>query len=82
MGVPFEALLPYGIILGVRLIRQSPLELLLTSTTDVRPVRIWNLFREGLCQRRQEGPLEPGSLGSGKSRLECRLRSELTEHTG
>lgn len=27
MGVPFEALLPYGIILGVRLIRQSPLEL-------------------------------------------------------
>lgn len=82
MGVPFEALLPYGIILGVRLIRQSPLELLLTSTTDVRPVRIWYLFRKGLCQRRQEGPLEPGSLGSGKSRLECRLRSELTETHG
>lgn len=31
MGVPFEALLPYGIIIGVRIIRQDFSELQLTT---------------------------------------------------
>lgn len=69
MGVPFEALLPYGIVVGVRITRQCSGELQLTTTIDVQ--HFWH--RPSLCQallqRGQEDPLEPGSLGSCKFSL-------------
>lgn len=48
MGVPFEALLPYGIVITVRIIRQSFPELELTTTTDVRCDRCWSVRFQAL----------------------------------
>jgi hypothetical protein len=59
MGVPFEALLPYGIIIGVRIIGQSLWGLQLTYATDVWRDWLRSSLRQALRQRWQEGTLEP-----------------------
>lgn len=59
MGVPFEALLPYGIIITVRAIGQFTLGHCSLFSIDVWSEWLWPSLCQALCQRWQEGALEP-----------------------
>lgn len=62
MGVPFETLLPYGVIIGVRLLGQFE-SFCSQFTADVRRHWIWPPLSQALGQRWQAGALEPGLVG-------------------
>lgn len=58
MPVPFEALLPWGIIATVRLLRPVPVELLLTPFTVLLRHWCWSSLHQASWKRGQEVPLE------------------------
>jgi hypothetical protein len=67
MGVPFEALIPYGIMLAV-----SPYNTSLTSQwhilsfADVRHYRSRSFEGQAYAERRKEGEAFGGSMGQGQ----------------
>ena len=64
MGVPFEALLPYGIMLGVRTNLPAPHQTkALTPRTDVRNLRSGPLKDQTHAERRQESKTLDRSMG-------------------
>jgi hypothetical protein len=68
MGVPFEALIPFGIMLAVRLFLGLVLNgtRWLTVCADVRGYRSGNVEDQTHAERRQEGEAFGGSMGQSE----------------
>ncbi|GAM87819.1 hypothetical protein ANO11243_058470 [Dothideomycetidae sp. 11243] len=82
MGVPFETLLPYAVILGVSIDPEPEENLPLTSpTTDVRRQRCCALETQTHAKRRQERQTFDRPMGSAKYEHHFLVKPYLREET-